>query len=171
MAQKVVSASDATALDLHTVLIVGDALTDYLENGTAMDELGCQSATDEGSAANPKTVTFASDTVPDMISADVLHVRVSALDVRSYNGVQSGISKILYTLPRFNNGSASGRMHITPHEKTYLALNNTNTLYMNDINVEFVNSDESLATDLTDKAMVIFHIKAGAYVETKCGCS
>ena len=167
MTQKVVSSSDATALDLHTVLIVGDALTDYLENGTAMDELGYQSATDEGSAANPKTVTFASDTVPDMISADVLHVRVSALDVRSYNGVQSGISKILYTLPRFNNGSASGRMHITPHEKTYLALNNTNTLYMNDINVEFVNSDESLATDLTDKAMVIFHIKAGA----SCGCS
>jgi hypothetical protein len=77
--------------------------------------------------------------------------------------------KILYTLPRFSDGASSGRMHITPHEKTYLALNNTNTLYMNDINVEFVNSDESLATDLTDKAMVIFHIKAGAYVETKCG--
>jgi hypothetical protein len=166
--QQLVSASDATALDLHTVLIVGDALTDYLENGTAMDELGFDSAVGVGSAANPRTITFTSNSVPDMISTDVLHVRVSALDVRTYNGVQSGISKILYTLPRFSNGVASGRMHITPHEKTYLALNNTNTLFMNDIAIEFVNSDESLATDLTDKAMVIFHIKQGKH--GGCGC-
>ena len=37
----------------------------------------------------------------------------------------------------------------------------------NDIHVEFVNSDETLATDqLTDKAMVIFHIKQHG----GCGC-
>jgi hypothetical protein len=134
--------------------------------GTAMDELGYQSAIDEGSAANAKTITFTSEAVPDMISTSVLHVRVSALDVRTYNGVQSGISKILYTLPRFSDGASSGRMHITPNEKTYLALNNTNTLFLNDIHVEFVNSDETLATDLTDKAMVIFHIKQHG----GCGC-
>ena len=64
-------------------------------------------------------------------------------------------------------GSELDLISQTPHEKTYLSLNNTNTLYMNDIHVEFVNSDESLATGLTDKAMVIFHIKAGA----ACGCS
>ena len=79
-----------------------------------------------------------------MISTSVLHVRVSALNVRNYNGVQSGISKILYTLPRFSNGSSSGRLHITPHEKTYLSLNNTNTMHLNDIHVEFVDSDETL---------------------------
>lgn len=166
MTQKLVSASDATALDLHTILIVGDALNDYTVTGTAMDELGYQSAIDEGSAANAKTITFTSEAVPDMISTSVLHVRVSALDVRTYNGVQSGISKILYTLPRFSDGASSGRMHITPNEKTYLALNNTNTLFLNDIHVEFVNSDETLATDLTDKAMVIFHIKQHG----GCGC-
>jgi hypothetical protein len=169
MAQKVVSASDATALDLHTVLIVGDGSSDYNVTGTAMDELGYESAIDEGSSANPKTVTFTSEAVPDMISTSVLHVRVSALDVRTYNGVQSGISKILYTLPRFSDGSSSGRMHITPHEKTYLSLNNTNTMHLNDIHVEFVNSDETLATDLTDKAMVIFHIKQGK-AHGGCGC-
>ena len=166
--KKGVSASDATALDLDTVLIVGDALSDYLVTGTAMDELGYESAIDEGSSANPLTVTFTSEAVPDMISTSVLHVRVSALDVRTYNGVQSGISKILYTLPRFSDGSSSGRMHITPNEKTYLALNNTNTMHLNDIHVEFVNSDETLATDLTDKAMVIFHIKQGKH--GGCGC-
>jgi hypothetical protein len=105
--------------------------------------------------------------VPEMISDEVLHVRVSALNVRSYNGVQSGISKILYTLPRFSDGRSSGRLHITPHEKTYLALNNTNTLHMNDIQVEFVNSDETLAKDLTDKSYVAFHIKDGGH---QCGC-
>ena len=136
--------------------------SDYDVTGTAMDELGYESAINGGSSADQKTITFTSETVPDMISTSVLHVRVSALDVRTYNGIQSGISKILYTLPRFNNGGASGRMHITPHEKTYLALNNTNTMHLNDIHVEFVNSDETLATDLTDKAYVIFHIKQGA---------
>ena len=81
--------------------------------------------------------------------------------------MQSGISKILYTLPRFSDGTSSGRLHITPHEKTYLALNNTNTLHMNDIQVEFVNSDETLAKDLTDKSYVAFHIKDGGH---QCGC-
>ena len=72
------------------------------------------------------------------------------------------------TLPRFSDGASSGRMHITPYEKTYLALNNTNTMHLNDIHVEFVNSDETPATDLTDKAMVIFHIKQGKH--GGCGC-
>ena len=142
--------------------------SDYDVTGTAMDELGYESAINGGSSADQKTITFTSETVSDMISTSVLHVRVSALDVRTYNGVQSGISKILYTLPRFSDGSSSGRMHITPNEKTYLALNNTNTMHLNDIHVEFVNSDETLATDLTDKAMVIFHIKQGKH--GGCGC-
>ena len=41
-------------------------------------------------------------------------------------------------------------------------------MHLNDIHVEFVNSDETLATDLTDKAMVIFHIKQGKH--GGCGC-
>jgi hypothetical protein len=38
---------------------------------------------------------------------------------------------------------------------------------MNDIQVEFVNSDETLAKDLTDKSYVAFHIKDGGH---QCGC-
>ena len=138
------------------------------EVGTAMDELGYESVLDEGTQTSTKIETFDSEVIPDMISTDVLHIRVSALDVRTYNGVQSGISKILYTVPRFSDGSASGRMHITPHEKTYLALNNTKPLFLQDLHVEFVNSDETLAEDLTDNAMVIFHIKQGE--RHSCGC-
>ena len=73
---------------------------------------------DEGVITNAATTTFQSQAIPDMVSTDVLHIRVSALDVRTYNGVKSGISKVLYTLPRFSNGSASGRLHITPHENS-----------------------------------------------------
>ena len=58
--------------------------------------------------------------------------------------------------------------HITPHEKTYLALNNTKPLFLQDLHVEFVNSDETLAQDLTDNAMVIFHVKQGK--RHSCGC-
>ena len=56
---------------------------------------------------------FDSDVVPSIISDEVLHVRVSALNVRSYNGVQSGISKILYTLPRFSDGKSSKPSTVT----------------------------------------------------------
>jgi len=111
---------------------------------------------------------FDSDVVPSIISDEVLHVRVSALNVRSYNGVQSGISKILYTLPRFSDGKSSGRLHITPPEKTYLKLNNSNKLHMNDIHVEFVNSDETLAQDLVGESYVVFHIKHGGH--HRCNC-
>ena len=83
-----------------------------------MDELGYESVLDEGTQTSTKIETFDSEVIPDMISTDVLHIRVSALDVRTYNGVKSGISKVLYTLPRFSNGSASGRLHITPHENS-----------------------------------------------------
>ena len=39
-----------------------------------------------------QTVWYESDAVPEMISDEVLHVRVSALNVRSYNGGGGGLS-------------------------------------------------------------------------------
>jgi hypothetical protein len=168
LAKKGTKSADSAALDSYTVLISAQS-PDYDADGNCAEELGyIEDPVDEGEETSSKLTTFESEDIPDMISTDVLHIRVSALDVRSYNGVKSGISKILYTLPRFSEtGSAYGRLHITPHEKTYLALNNTNTLHLNDIHVEFVNSDETLAKDLTDNAHVIFHIRPGA---GKCGC-
>ena len=163
-----VHASHPDTLNLSTAIITGDAFTDYEVEGNCGDELGFNEPVVEGLNTAYKTVWYESDAVPEMISDEVLHVRVSALNVRSYNGVQSGISKILYTLPRFSDGRSSGRLRITPHEKTYLALNNTNTLHMNDIQVEFVNSDETLAKDLTDKSYVVFHIKQGGH--HRCNC-
>lgn len=167
LSRRVVHATHTDTLNLSTAIITGDAFTDYSVEGNCGDELGFNEPVVEGLNTAYKTVWYESDAVPEMISDEVLHVRVSALNVRSYNGVQSGISKILYTLPRFSDGRSSGRLHITPHEKTYLALNNTNTLHMNDIQVEFVNSDETLAKDLTDKSYVAFHIKDGGH---QCGC-
>eukprot|EP01048_Picozoa_sp_COSAG05_P015865 COSAG05_NODE_1966_length_3771_cov_6.559368_4_plen_564_part_00 len=168
LSRRVVHASHTDTLNLTTVLITGDAFTDYFVAGNCGDELGFEEPVEDCSNTSYKTIWFESDTVPDTISDEVLHVRVSALNVRSYNGVQSGISKILYTLPRFSDGRSSGRLHITPHEKTYMQLNNTNKLHMNDIHVEFVNSDETLAKDLTDKSYVVFHIKQGGH--HRCNC-
>ena len=166
---KAMKSSDSTAMDTRTALIVGNAKRSYGVLGTVMDELGYEDSVDEGIAPDAKTTTFESQAIPDMISTAVLHVRVSGLNLRTYNGIKSSISKILFTLPRFSNGSSSGRLHITPNEKTYLALNNTNTLHLNDIQVEFVNSDETLATDLTDRSYVVFHIRQGKAHGCSCG--
>ena len=78
----------------------------------------------------------------------------------SVNFSKSSLSKILYHLPRFDNSGAEvGGLFFEPSERVYLKLNNIDDLFINDIEVDIVNSDETLATNLTGKTIVCFHIR------------
>ena len=52
-----------------------------------------------------------------------------------------------------------GALFFQPPERMYLKLNNPNEIYLNDIDVEFVYSDERLCTSLVGKTIVCFHIR------------
>ena len=97
---------------------------------------------------------------PKFLSTNSMFVRVRDLAHESYNFSKGSISKILYHMPRFDNtGNEVGGLFFEPAERTYLDLNNAADMYINNLNVEICNSDETLANNLTGKTIITFHIR------------
>jgi signal peptidase I len=109
---------------------------------------------------SPFTQTYQSDTAPEMKSTQSLFVRLKNFTHTSVNLAKGSNSKILYHLPAFSNtGQRVGALYFEPNEKTYLKLNNPQDIYLSNIDVDIVYSDETLATDLQGKTTVLFHIR------------
>ena len=105
-------------------------------------------------------ITFISDQAPKLVSTNSLFVRLKDMTFNSVNFSKSSLSKILYHLPRFDNGGLeTGSLFFEPHERVYLKLNNTTDLFLSDIQVDIVNSDETLSSNLTGKTIVCFHVR------------
>jgi len=104
---------------------------------------------------------FDSVDVPSMKSNTSLFVRLNNLGFNSINAGKGNLSKILYSIPRFSqDGSSVGSgLYFEPHERIYLPLNNPNDFTINEFWIDFVNENETLATDLTGKSVAIFHIR------------
>jgi len=103
---------------------------------------------------------FTSDSVPTFLSSDSLFVRLKNMTFNSVNFSKSSESKILYHLPRFDNaGLESGGLFFEPAERVYLKLNNLTDIFISDIEVDIVKSDETLADSLTGKTIVCFHLR------------
>lgn len=104
---------------------------------------------------------FTSTDSPPMKSNTSLFVRLNGLGFNSYNAGTGSISKILYSLPRFtNSGESSGNgLFFEPSERLYLPLNNPAPLTLNEFSIDFVNENETLATDLSGKSNVMLHIR------------
>tara|TARA_R110000824_G_scaffold15096_1_gene63725 strand:+ start:77 stop:1933 length:1857 start_codon:yes stop_codon:yes gene_type:complete len=104
--------------------------------------------------------TWISPEIPKFLSTNSMFVRLSNLAQQSFNFSKGSISKIIYHLPRFDNaGNEVGGLFFEPSERVYLDLNNANDLKLNDLNIEIVNSDETLASNLTGKTIVCLHIR------------
>lgn len=115
---------------------------------------------DAPTSSTGTTVTFVSDTVPKFVPAGSVFIRLKNLTFSSQNFAKGSQSKILYHLPQFDNtGSDFGALFFQPSERMYLKLNNPNEIFLNDIDVEFVYSDEKLCTSLVGKTIVCFHIR------------
>ena len=87
-------------------------------------------------------------------------VRINDLTIRSYNGAKSSRSQILYHIPRFtNDGKQYGELYFTAPEKTYLKLNNTEKMILNNIKIDIVDRNEVVVGDLQGSTIVALHIK------------
>ena len=103
---------------------------------------------------------FQSMNIPTMTSTNSIFVRLNNFTQRSINGQTNGTSKIVYHIPRFDNsGSEFGGLFFEPHQRTYLKLGNTNKMRIQDFHLSLVNSDETLATNITGKTIIMLHIK------------
>ncbi len=107
-----------------------------------------------------RTQLVSSTEVPKFLSTNSMFVRVKNLAHESFNFSKSSISKIIYHMPRFDNtGEEVGGLFFEPAERVYMDLNNPNDIMLNNLEVEIVNADETLATNLTGKTIVCFHIR------------
>lgn len=87
-------------------------------------------------------------------------VRVNNLTGVSYNGAKGSISKILYQIPRFDNtGRTEGNLYFAPGEKTYIALGNTESLILNQCDVDIVDRSERVVGDLVGSTVVVLYIR------------
>jgi len=104
--------------------------------------------------------TNQSTSVPKLISNISLFVRLNNFTQNSVNARQGTNSKIVAHLPRFDNsGNETGGLYFEPHEKTYLALNNTEEILINSFDIDIVYDNETLCSALTGKTIVCFHIR------------
>tara|TARA_R110000803_G_scaffold77910_3_gene142856 strand:- start:2737 stop:4839 length:2103 start_codon:yes stop_codon:yes gene_type:complete len=87
-------------------------------------------------------------------------IRVNDLPIQSYNGATSSRSNILYHIPKFSNdGKQTGELFFNAPEKTYIRLNNTDTLMLNQLKVDVVSRNERIVEDLRGATIVCFHIR------------
>ncbi len=87
-------------------------------------------------------------------------IRLPGLTHKTFNGAQSGISKIIYQVPQFSNsGKEFGALFFEPGEKTYIKLNNPAPLILNNLQVQIVDPFEKETDALTGDTQIVFHIR------------
>ena len=135
----------------------------YTEGANAENIFGFQGdpfPTKISGSSSSGVTNYKSNEVPTMVSAGSIFVRLDNFNSETFNGEMSGPSKILYHMPRFDgSGNAFGGLFFEPSEKTYVKLNNPQTLYLNDFDVSLCSADEKLAENITGKTIVMLHFR------------
>ena len=111
------------------------------------------------SGENTNTVIFTSPHEIDKMPISGF-IRIPNLTHQSFNGAQSGISKIVYQVPQFSNdGRQYGPLYFAPGEKTYIDLKNPASTILNSLQIQIVGADEKELKTLTGTTQIVFHIR------------
>ncbi len=104
---------------------------------------------------------FDSTSIPTLKSSSSIFVRLNNFNITTYNANVSAFSNIIYSAPRFSTGTDKnvGSLFFECPERTYVALNNTSEIVVNNFNIDLVNENETLAKDLSGKSVCILHFR------------
>ena len=149
------------------ILILKQDNTNYLntEGANMEDTLGFKSRAildwAVGTADTDRGIKYVSDTQPSLINDNSLFIRLNNFTNRSINAGTGRPSKILYHIPRFDT---SGReygtgLYFEPQERVYVALNNSEDLFINEFALDVCQDDEILASDLVGETIICLHIR------------
>jgi hypothetical protein len=112
------------------------------------------------SILNSFGASFVSAEIPVTSADSSLFIRTPRLDLKSHNAGTGNPSKILYSIPRFDNsGGNTGALFFEASERLYLDCNNAQDLHITDFKVDLVKKDETFAEDLTGSTEVCFHFR------------
>lgn len=113
------------------------------------------------SGDNDEISEYTSSSAPELKSTTSLFVRLNNLPVKSYNAGQSRRSQIIYSAPRFASGTdqSVGALFFESPEKTYISIDNPQPINLNTVDIDIVNENETLATDLLGKTVCTLHFR------------
>ena len=158
-------------IDLSTVIIMSkdekyNGESDHTDQASAQNIMGfelspTQTIKSQYTSASGSEVFMNSNSVPKMVSNQSLFVRLPNLPIESYNTGKGSLSKILFHLPRFDNAGAEvGGLFFQPADRLYIPLQNTNSMRLNNLQVELCNSDETQEqVDLVGQTVICFDIR------------
>ena len=87
-------------------------------------------------------------------------IRINDLPIQSFNGATSSRSNILYHIPRFSNdGRQFGELFFAAPDRTYIKLNNTDRITLNQLKIDIVGRNERIVSDLTGASIVCLHFR------------
>ena len=94
-------------------------------------------------------------------SVNNLFIRLNNFSQTSVNGGIGRPSKIIYTMPRFDNAGneAGSGLYFEPAERVYLSLGNTETLYINEFDITMVDNREVMTRTLHGTSVVCLHFR------------
>ena len=147
--------------------VTNDTLTSGQEFPNMGGRLGFRDRTflisndDAGYVSGDDTLTIKFTSTSELNKTNIASfIRIPNLTHKSFNGGQSGLSKILYQLPQFaNGGNQYGSLYFEPGEKTYVKLHNPAKMILNMLQVQVVDSHEKELDSLTGDTQIVFHVR------------
>jgi len=113
-----------------------------------------------GTGANSTRRTFTSDTVPKLLSARTIFLRVENLATKVTNALMGNRSNIIAHLPRFDGQVETGRIYHEPKNLIFLDIGNSEEFKINSFDISFCYSNEQYCTALTGQSVVVLYIKS-----------
>lgn len=108
-----------------------------------------------------KKYVYQSDAAPSIQAKDSMFIRLDNFTQKSFNAGTGRPSKIIHHVPRFDtsNREIGAGLYFEPHEKTYIKLNNSNPIVINELDFSICNSREQMITDLTGETIICLHFR------------
>jgi len=146
----------------HYVVILGNGEPHYTDTSRAnlQARLGHSRAVLHGTSG--ATQVYNSDLIPNLMDRSSMFVRLDNFTQTTFNSGTGRPSKILYQVPRFDSSNRETGMalYYEPHQRTYIKLNNTDEIALNEIHLSLCDNLERLADrGITGKTIVCLHFK------------
>jgi len=146
----------------HYVVILGNGEPHYTDTSRAnlQARIGHSRAVLHGTSG--ATQVYNSDLIPNLMDTSSMFVRLDNFTQTTFNSGTGRPSKILYQVPRFDSSNRETGMSLyyEPHQRTYIKLNNTNEIALNEIHLSLCDNLERLADrGITGKTIVCLHFK------------
>ena len=149
--------------DYRFITLLGDGAPHYKDTRRAnmQGKLGHSRAILK-SAKELTVKTFASDDTPNLMDRSSCFVRLDNFTQTTFNSGTGRPSRILYQVPRFDtsNRESGTALYYEPHQRTYVKLNNSEPLSLNELHLSLCDSMERLADrGITGKTVICLHFQ------------